>query len=99
MTGKKSFQKPPSSGAGTSKSSPQTIRPTSPSAAVSDGLDRNVIENLIGSVIKNTNILERSLAEKKHSDHAPRSKVAADDEAFMLLQLVKDDSEFIDLTH
>ena len=97
MTGKKSFRKPLSSDAGTSKSSPQTIKPTSPSAAVSDGLDRNVIENVIGSVIKDTDILERSLAEKKHNDHVPRSKVAADDEAFVLLQQVKDDSEFIDL--
>ena len=97
MTGKKSFRKPPSSGAGMSKSSPQTIRPTSPSAAVLDGLNRNVIENVIGSVIKDTDILERSLAEKKQNDHAPISKVAADDEAFMLLQQVKDDSEFIGL--
>ena len=64
MTGKKSFRIPPSSGAGTSKSSLQTIRPTSSSAAVSDGLDRNVIENVIGSVIKDSDILERSLAEK-----------------------------------
>ena len=52
---------------------------------------------MIGSVIKDSDILERSLTEKKHNDHAPRSKVAADDEAFMLLQQVKDDSEFIDL--
>ena len=52
---------------------------------------------MIGSVIKDTDILERSLAEKKHNDHVPRSKVAADDEAFVLLQQVKDDSEFIDL--
>ena len=47
MTGKKSFRRPPSSGAGTFKSSLQTIRPTSHSAAVADGLDRNVIENVI----------------------------------------------------
>ena len=64
MTGKKSFRKPPSSGAGTSNSSPQTITPTNPSAAVSDSLDRNVIENVIGSVIKDTEILERRLVEK-----------------------------------
>ena len=63
MTGKKRFRRPPSSGGGTSKSSQQTIRPTSPSAAVSDGLDRNAIENVIGSV--KSDILESNLAEKK----------------------------------
>ena len=89
MTGKKSFRRPPSSGAATSKSSLQTIRPTSPSAAVSDGLDRNVIKNVIGSVIKDSHILERSLAEKKYDDHAPRSRDAAVDEAFILLHRFK----------
>ena len=54
MTGKKCFRRPPSSVAGITTSSLQTIRPTSPSAAVLDSLDRNVIENMIGSVIKKT---------------------------------------------
>ena len=52
---------------------------------------------MIGSVVNGSDILERSLAEKKHDDHASRSRVAAVDEAFILLQQVKDDSEFIGL--
>ena len=63
MTGKKSFQRLPSSGGGTSKSSIQTIRPTRPSAAVLDGLNRNVVGNVIRTVIKDSDILEKSLAE------------------------------------
>ena len=64
-----------------------------------DGLDWDVIENVIRTVTKDTDILERILAEKNHDDHAPRSRVTAVEEAFIqiLLQQVKHDSEFIGL--
>ena len=81
---------------GTSKSSVQAM--ACPSATTdSNGLNRGVVDNVMRTIRKDYDILERSLAEKKYINHEPKSSLTAVDEASGLLQQVEDNSAFIGL--